>query len=267
MTGTRFALYAIAHPAFAERHAYILNHIAQRSAQKPVVLGVVGREVLERDPQFPRNPALSPGQLGCALSHLAAYRHMVENGVRQAIILEDDAALPEGFDDLARAVLAELRAGEVIALHSPTMEKNVFSSHASRRFGRSLMVTPLWAGAVRTCLCYAIDIGAARGILRGNDPVTYVADNFRDFYAHGFVNHLRILSPAAVEVATFESVIGYHAEGSLMQRLAHVLNRTPGIRHLLRLRRRRLRMSRDRNHVIRPEPSPLMQGNPNYADE
>jgi hypothetical protein len=51
-----------------------------------------------------------------------------------------------------------------------------------------------------------------------------------------------------------------------MQRLAYVLNRVPGIRHLLRLRRRSLRMSRDRNHVIRPEPSPLMQGNPNYAD-
>ena len=267
MTGRPFALYAIAHPAFAERYNYITRHIARRSAQKPVILGVVGREVLERDPDFPRNPELSPGQLGCALSHLAAYRHMVENGVQQAIILEDDAALPEGFDDLARAVLGELRAGEVIALHSPTMEENVFSSHAARRFGRSLMVTPVSAGAVRSCLCYAIDIGAARGILRGNDPVNYVADNFCDFYAHGLVNHLRILSPAAVEVAPFESVIGYHGEGSLMQRLAYVLNRTPGVRHLLRLRRYRLRMSRDRNHVIRPEPSPLMHGNPKYADE
>jgi len=267
MTGTPFALYAIAHPAFAERYNYITRHIAQRSAQKPVILGVVGREVLERDPQFPRNPALSPGQLGCALSHLAAYRHMVENGVQQAIILEDDAALPEGFDDLARAVLAELRAGEVIVFHSPIMTRNAYSSHGARRFGQSLLVTPFRPEATRTCLCYAIDIGAARNLLRGNGSARWLADSFGDFYAHGLVNYLRILSPAAVDVAHFESVIGYHGEGSLMQRLAPILNRTPGVRQLLRLRRKHRRMKFDRNHVIRPEPSPLMHGNPKYADE
>jgi len=261
-----FALYAIAHPAFAERHGYILRHIAQRSGQRPTVVGIVGREVLAAHPDLPRNPALTPGELGCALSHLAAYRHMVENGIPRAVILEDDAALPPRFDDLARSILAELRPGEIISFHSPTMEENVFSSHEARRFGGSLLVTPVWAGAVRTNLCYAVDLGAARGILRGNDPVAYVADNYRDFYARGFINHLRILTPAAVDVAPFESTIGYHGEGTAMQRLAYVLNRIPGILHLLRLRRRRLRMSRDRNHVIRPEPSPLMQGNPNYAD-
>lgn len=261
-----FALYAIAHPAFAERHGYILRHIAERSRQRPTVIGVVGREVLAAQPDLPRNLALTAGELGCALSHLKAYRHMVEHGIPRAVILEDDAALPPDFDDLARAILAELRPGEVISFHSPTMEENVFSAHGARRFGGSLLVTPVWAGAVRTCLCYAIDIGAARAILRGNDPVAYVADDFRDFYAQGFVNHLRILTPAAVDVAPFESTIGYHGEGTFMQRLARVLNRTPGIRQVLRLRRRHLRMSRDRNHLIRPEPSPLMQGNPNYAD-
>lgn len=263
---TPFALYVIAHPAFAERHDYILRHVAERSDQRPVVVGIVGKEVLARTPDLPRNPALSTGELGCALSHLAAYRHMAEHGIGQAIILEDDAALPPGFDDLARAILAELRPGEVISFHSPTIEENVFSSHEARRFGKSLLVTPVWAGAVRTNLSYAIDLAAARNIVRGNDPVKYVADNYRDFYGRGWINHLRILTPAAVGVAPFESTIGYHGEGTAMQRLAYVLNRVPGIRHLLRLRRRSLRMSRDRNHVIRPEPSPLMQGNPNYAD-
>jgi glycosyl transferase, family 25 len=266
MAKAPFALYVIAHPAFAERHEYILRHVAERSEQPPVVVGIVGKDVLSAQPDLPHNPALSAGELGCALSHLAAYRHMVEHDVGQAIILEDDAALPPGFDDLARAILAELRPGEVISFHSPTMEENVFSSHEARRFGKSLLVTPVCAGAVRTALSYAIDFAAARNILRGNYPIKYVADNFRDFYAHGLVNYLRILTPAAVAVAPFESTIGYHGEGTAMHRLAHVLNQTPGISALLRLRRRRLRMSRDRNHVIRPEPSPLMQGNPNYAD-
>ncbi|WP_434618898.1 glycosyltransferase family 25 protein [Tabrizicola sp. M-4] len=267
MTGAPFALYAIAHPAFAERYNYITRHIAQRSAQKPVILGVIGREVLLRDPEFPRNPAFSPGQLGCALSHVAAYRHMVENGVQQAIILEDDAALPEGFDDLARAILGELRPGEVIVFHSPIMTRHEYSFYGSRRFGKSLLVTPFLPEATRTCLCYAIEIGAARRLLTANGSPRWLADDFGAFYRNGLVNFLRILSPAAVDVAHFESVIGYHGEGSLMQRLAPILNRTPGVRQLLRLRRKFRRMKFDRNHEFRPEPSPLMQGNPNYADE
>lgn len=187
--------------------------------------------------------------------------------MQQAIILEDDAALPEGFDDLARGILGELRPGEVIVFHSPIMKRHAYSSFGARRFGKSLLVTPFLPEATRTCLCYAIDIGAATRLLIANGSPRWLADDFGEFYRHGLVNYLRILSPASVDVAHFESVIGYHGEGSLMQRLASILNRTPGVRQLLRLRRKHRRMKFDRNHEIRSEPSPLMQGNPKYADE
>lgn len=259
-----FALFVVAHPAFRERYDYITCHLAARSTQRPRLVGIVGRDVLAATPDLPRDPGLSPGQLGCALSHLAAYRIMVADGIPRAVVIEDDAALPEGFDDLARAVLSELRPGEVISLHSPNQEQNLYSSHGACGLGRSLLVTPMKATSVRSTLCYAIDLGAARRILGGNDPVEFLPDDFAAFHRRGLVNHLRILSPSAVDLAPFESVIGYWRAAPAMAQVARLLNRIPGVREILRRRRRHLRMSGDRNHVILPDPSPLMVENPAY---
>ena len=263
----RFDLFIVAHPAFRERYDYIMQHAATRSAQTPRVVGVVGRDVLAKTPDLPRHPGLNPGQLGCALSHLAAYRIMAANDIPHAVVIEDDAALPEGFDDLAREVLSALQPGEIISFHSPTQERNAFSAFGARRIGRSLLVTPMEARSVRTTLCYAIDLGAARSILRGNDPVAFLADDFRAFHALGLVNHLRIFSPSLVDLAPFESVIGYRKRIAGMQHVAWLLNRTPGVKEILKWRRRRLRMSGDGNHVIVPDVSPLMAGNPAYQME
>lgn len=261
-----FALFVVAHPAFRQRYDYITRHLAARSKQTPRLVGIVGRDVLAATPDLPRRHGILPGELGCALSHLAAYRTMMAENIPRAVVMEDDAALPEGFDDLARAVLADLRRGEIISFHSPNRQPNLYSSHGGRHFGGSLLVTPMQARSVRTTLCYAIDLGAARGILRGNDPVEFCADDFAAFHARGFVNHLRILSPSAVDLAAFESVMEYRRRANAMRIVARLLNRTPGVREILRLRRHHLHMSGDRNHRIVPDPSPLMAENPAYEE-
>lgn len=261
-----FALFVVTHPAFRERYDYITRHVAARSMQAPRLVGIVGRDVLAATPDLPHRTSLLPGELGCALSHLAAYRSMVAHSIPQAVVIEDDAALPEDFDDLARAVLSELRQGEVISFHSPNQQQNLYSSHGARSFGQSLLVTPMQPHSVRSTLCYAIDLGAARGILGGNDPVEFCADDFAAFHARGLVNHLRVLSPSAVDLAPFESLIGYRRTSLVMTYVARLLNRTPGVCEILRRRRHHLRMSGDRNHVIVSDPSPLMAGNPAYEE-
>ncbi|MBA4349827.1 MAG: hypothetical protein C0427_01090 [Rhodobacter sp.] len=261
-----FALFVVAHPAFRQRYDHITRHLAARSKQTPRLVGIVGRDVLAATPDLPHRASLLPGELGCALSHLAAYRIMVADSIPQAVVIEDDAALPEDFDDLARGVLSELRPGEVISFHSPNQQQNLYSAHGARRFGQSLLVAPMKAQSVRSTLCYAIDLGAARGILGGNDPVEFCADDFAAFHARGLVNHLRVLSPSAVDLAPFESLIGYRHTSPVMEHVARLLNRTPGVREILRRRRHHLRMSGDRNHVIVPDPSPLMAGNPAYKE-
>src|SRR5690606_1631962 len=44
--------------------------------------------------------SLSPGEVGCALSHVSIYREMVNEGIPYAVILEDDVCLAPDFAKL-----------------------------------------------------------------------------------------------------------------------------------------------------------------------
>ncbi|WP_272537647.1 glycosyltransferase family 25 protein, partial [Providencia sp. PROV225] len=46
------------------------------------------------------NCMLSKGEIGCALSHLAIYKKMVNENIEQAFVLEDDATLPYNIEDV-----------------------------------------------------------------------------------------------------------------------------------------------------------------------
>ncbi|WP_395339084.1 glycosyltransferase family 25 protein [Ningiella sp. W23] len=48
--------------------------------------------------------ALTPGEIGCYLSHRKAWQHMVDNQIPHAIILEDDFILENSLGDLQRLV-------------------------------------------------------------------------------------------------------------------------------------------------------------------
>jgi len=54
-------------------------------------------------------PHLTTGQLGCFMSHFAIWRHMVEEGIESALILEDDFDLQEDFARRLGEALEEAR--------------------------------------------------------------------------------------------------------------------------------------------------------------
>lgn len=44
--------------------------------------------------------ALLPGEVGCALSHVAVLKKIVNDGMQYALVLEDDVLLPENFKEI-----------------------------------------------------------------------------------------------------------------------------------------------------------------------
>ncbi len=263
MTQPPFALYVIAHPSFAARFDYITGHIAAKSRASPVFTGIIGQDAVLQ-PGHGHSPALTPGEVGCALSHMAAYRHMAEHGIDRAFVIEDDVVLPDSFDDIARHVLSLLEPGEVISLHSPTAQKRLLSLHGAVDLAGSRLCHPFQPHAVRTASCYAIHIGAAVRIAAGNNPVRFAADDFSGFWENGLVGALRIASPQLAETAGLESVIGYHKPG-LKKALARWANDQSVLSALLSARRKWLRRKGDRNHMFSPDISPLAAGNPAFG--
>lgn len=59
---------------------------------------------------FPRTRRLTSGHVGCILSHLTLWQALSLGGVQEAIILEDDVLLVDGFSDKLSDAMREIPA-------------------------------------------------------------------------------------------------------------------------------------------------------------
>ncbi len=108
-----------------------------------------------------RGRRLSPGEIGCFLSHYALWRHLVDTGTPYAVVLEDDAALEDGFPALIDAVLRTDLDWDVVLL-SPRKRYRVHREMAMLDGRRSLV---RYRRRVGGCVGYLVRLEAARALL------------------------------------------------------------------------------------------------------
>lgn len=159
---------------------------AQYSAQAAVA--AIGRELV-------------PEEIGCALSHLAVYRRMLE-AQAEALILEDDAVV--GPDLLAVLGSRQLFPSDweiMLFSHSesravPWGKKWVTTKHQAVRF---------WS---RVCLTsgYLLSLGGAEKLLRHAYPIRFPADVLTGWFRKTGISLYGIV-PRCVGLAAFPSTI------------------------------------------------------------
>lgn len=118
---------------------------------------------------------LTEGELGCMLSHLAAYRRLVDEQRPEAVILEDDACPTPDLIALLEARATFPPGWDVVNF------KPLFGDATARPIG-----APLLGGRYRVVTypgnpygssCYLIRLDAARRLLRVGRPVRMPADD------------------------------------------------------------------------------------------
>jgi glycosyl transferase family 25 len=68
---------------------------------------------------------LTPGEIGCLLSHKAIYQHMVDNDIERAIILEDDVFIDPAFAQVIRSILKAPLAWDIIRFLAQDKVQNI----------------------------------------------------------------------------------------------------------------------------------------------
>ncbi len=120
-----------------------------------------------------------PGEIGCSLSHLKAYRFMLSRGLPQAVILEDDVVLDTNLVAVATAVAALLDDSrpEVVLL---SQAKSVFPD-TRREIDTACRTAYSLAevNSARLAWGYLLNAAAAQSILAGNCPVRFLADDWK----------------------------------------------------------------------------------------
>lgn len=143
---------------------------------------------------------LGAGLLGCALSHIAIYRKVVEENILHALVLEDDAWLNPNLPQLLNAIEKQFSADQssIILLSWAISVKQPY-----RR---------LWAGyglqPVRSAQCthaYVVTRAAGKALLEALYPVHAVPDCWDWIIKHGVAEVLAVTPPCITSDLAFDS--------------------------------------------------------------
>ena len=145
-----------------------------------------------------RGRLYTPGQIGCARSHHAIYRRMIDENIPAALIFEDDVLpLPEFSASLAG------------------LEKSVDTSRPQVFLLSDGTQPPLPRadGAFARATCgdcseaYLITLPAARELLRVNEPMVVPLDSWTRFAARGHIELYRATPATVTQDHAFQSVV------------------------------------------------------------
>ncbi len=114
---------------------------------------------------------MSPGEIGCALSHRSIYRLMAERGIAIALILEEDAILGPQFKSLWQTASALPADVDILLLYS---EAGFVRRHPSATLAECGLhqATLMLSHAVG----YILRLACAEAILRRTEHIDMVAD-------------------------------------------------------------------------------------------
>jgi glycosyl transferase, family 25 len=245
-------VFGVSIPRFHHRYTYLKDHLKKFFADGFEIVGVDGCAISCDEAKA---AYLSPGQIGCSLSHVAGYRRIVELDLPCALIVEDDCVLPQDICSLLAQLERRIRPGEVIQLYNWSLQASEFSTQDADHIGRYSLYYPMLMSGLGAATAYIISREAAERIIRANDPVRVTADDWSFFQSKGAVSAMRILYPNPVKIMPFESTIA-----TSDRRLPAGMRRNDFVQFLLSIRRRLLFRMRERNVVLVDRKSPFSPG-------
>lgn len=166
---------------------------------------------------------LTPGEIGCALSHQLVYRRMLEKGIDLACVLEDDVVLDERFPK----VLAEVERWYDRTRSSVVLLSNHSESGGQLGDGVTGFLSP--SGQTETQIKssagdyfaegYVLGSVAATALLRENSPLIVPADHWPRWVRHGAIELCHAFPTVCSQnKTTFASATRPTAEKSVRER-------------------------------------------------
>ncbi len=178
------------------------------------------------------------GEIGCALSHKKIYQKMIDDNIPYAVILEDDAVVKEGFNEVVSLVCKNNLSWHIILLghyrgFEHNQETNSIDSIWSRySLNKTYRLGKIVKGGLGTHGYIISQEGAKQilGFLEYDElylPIDKITSNNNIVKVYG-------LSPVVITVASqFNSLIentnsrGNDRDGELVYEIAKLLKKTP----------------------------------------
>lgn len=174
------------------------------------------------------NPYLTKGMQACALSHAKVLNKIAAAGDKTALVLEDDAVLPDNIKELLRQIEAEIKQNEVIALSYYYYNNEEICLSNQRKTNLSSdagLFYPVDLHYFASTMAYVVTAGVAGKMARAIMPVSVLPDSWASYYERGAFESFRCVYPVTVMPALFRSTLGYAAEKAFKSRVAAFIRR------------------------------------------
>jgi glycosyl transferase family 25 len=260
--------YVINLPRSTERRAHVTQQMAQLRIPYEFVDAVEGRELSEAqraelvdEAAVARQPYwLTPGTIGCTLSHRIAHQQIRDGDDDVGFVVEDDVVLPPDAAEVLEEIAGHMRGREAVLLYYRSFQPCLFSSQDAEDLSRwGQLLYPIDVRQPITTAAYLITRQACAQLVDILVPVRAAADDWGRFHDEGAVDRLRCVVPRPAGVRTdFKSTIDYISASSLRARVTTAISRRHvfPFHQLLALKRKRLERSMTRVSIV-PERSPL----------
>jgi glycosyl transferase family 25 len=152
-----------------------------------------------------RGLGLTPGEIGCAASHLAVYRHIANHHIPVAVVLEDDALLGHKFLNVLDRLLGIVDPARAEAILLSYVVR--YSAWGARRVDKThSLYRPYEAYGAHA---YLITLAGAQSMLSAFERVRTVGDDWLYFMKAGIID-VTALVPYLIGTSPFsrQSQIG-----------------------------------------------------------
>jgi glycosyl transferase family 25 len=218
-----------------ERRVNMTAQLTAHGIDYEIVEAVDGRELDLTDPAVLDSIAPSflaadwflPTHAACAMSHLSAYRKVLDADLPWGLVLEDDVTIPAGLWEIAEAVAAGLTGAEVALLNFDSDQVVQMSRQGALELPSDRkLVLPLDVHVPVSAAAYVITREACERITKGALPIRAKIDNWGHVHDEGMIDGLRCVVPlAVVKNPSFGSTIGYYSDASLKARALKLASR------------------------------------------
>jgi glycosyl transferase family 25 len=123
---------------------------------------------------------MTPGEVGCALSHQKVYDLIEERALPYAFVMEDDAVISPDVPEVLRRLEGRIRPNDLVTLERCDVYSNKYAEplYKEYRLAKPAMVK---YGSMSQAAGYAITGEAARKIRSINRPVFVPADSWGQY--------------------------------------------------------------------------------------
>lgn len=163
--------------------------------------------------------SLTPGEVGCSLSHIAIYNQISEQKLPYAMILEDDIILPDDFPELLVAIKAsiDIPQSKIITFGEANKISLLRKYSSFKEYGEYTAVTAFCAYA------YVINLAAAQSLSKYLLPIQYEADMFIHFRENGWLDQFNVFYPQYVRpIEEYAELSDLMEERLILKRKRHM---------------------------------------------